>query len=46
MKTILIDLDNTITIDDADQAYKDKLPNKDIIKKLQEYKNQNWKIVV
>lgn len=46
MKSIIVDLDNTITIEDPCKAYMDKLPNLSMIEKLNKYKNENWKIVI
>ena len=46
MKKIIIDLDNTLTIEDPKVKYEDKKPNIGMIKKLMEYKNENWEIII
>ena len=45
MNKIVIDLDGTITIDDA-RSYADKLPNSAVIQKMKEYKNAGFQIVI
>ncbi|EAW7389077.1 TPA: capsular biosynthesis protein [Campylobacter jejuni] len=44
MKTLLIDLDGTLTIDEENVDYIDKKPNIILIKTLKEYKKQDFKI--
>ncbi|MGK0366908.1 MAG: capsule biosynthesis phosphatase [Thermoproteota archaeon] len=44
--TIVIDLDNTITIDDKVVSYEFKKPNKAIIKKMKEYASQGYRIII
>ncbi|HED6775952.1 TPA: HAD-IIIC family phosphatase [Campylobacter jejuni] len=44
MKTLLIDLDGTLTIDEEHVNYIDKKPNFDLIQTLKEYKKQGFKI--
>lgn len=44
MKTLLIDLDGTLTIDEENVDYIDKKPNLDLIQTLKEYKKQGFKI--
>lgn len=44
MKTLLIDLDGTLTIDEENVDYIDKKPNFDLIQTLKEYKKQGFKI--
>nr|WP_251821347.1 HAD hydrolase family protein [Campylobacter jejuni] len=44
MKTLLIDLDGTLTIDEEHVDYIDKKPNFDLIQTLKKYKKQGFKI--
>lgn len=44
-KTIIIDLDGTIALDD-NLPYTDKYPNLPLVKKLKAYKKQGFKIVI
>ncbi|OHE73580.1 MAG: hypothetical protein A2Y14_02955 [Verrucomicrobia bacterium GWF2_51_19] len=44
-KTLVIDLDNTITIDDA-RPYSEKLPNTAVIEKMRLYKEKGYNIVI
>ena len=37
-KKIIIDLDNTITIENQEKSYQDKEPNIKVINKLRDYK--------
>ena len=46
MRRIIVDLDNTITIDDPNTPYENKTPNIPIINKLTDYKNANWEIII
>ena len=46
MSKIIIDLDNTITIDSSSIEYSKKLPNLNIIQKLREYKQQGFEIII
>lgn len=46
MKNLIIDLDATLTIDEEQVAYKDKRPNVALIKKLEIYKAQGFKIII
>lgn len=46
MKNLIIDLDATLTIDEEQVAYKDKRPNLALIKKLENYKAQGFKIII
>ena len=43
---LVIDLDNTITIDESDVSYPDKKPNREVIKKLQDFKEAGWEIII
>lgn len=45
MKTLVVDLDGTITID-SDCEYDNKPANKEVVKKLLEYKKSGFKIVI
>lgn len=45
-KKIIIDLDNTLTIESADKDYANKTPNLIVIEKLNEYKRNGFDIVV
>lgn len=44
MKTLLIDLDGTLTIDEENVDYIDKKPNFALIQTLKDYKKQGFKI--
>ncbi len=44
--TIIIDLDNTITIDNKSLSYDQKRPRVDVIKKMKEYKKLGFKIII
>lgn len=44
MKTLLIDLDGTLTIDEDNVDYIDKKPNFALIQTLKDYKKQGFKI--
>ena len=46
MEKIIIDLDNTITIENQDKSYQDKDPNKKVINKLREYKKMGFEIII
>ena len=46
MKKIICDLDNTITIDSSSNNYEQKLPNSQLIKKLKDYQNQGYEIII
>ena len=46
VKRIVIDLDNTLTIEEPDICYKDKKPNWPVIHKLIEYKSAGFEIVI
>lgn len=45
MKKLVVDLDNTITLGDT-KDYKNVSPNIELIKKLREYKNNGFEIVI
>lgn len=45
MKTLIVDLDGTITIDN-DCEYDNKLVNKEMIERLIEYKAMGFKIII
>ncbi|WP_239816880.1 HAD hydrolase family protein [Campylobacter sp. RM5004] len=45
MKTLIVDLDGTITID-TDYEYENKPVNKEMLKKLIEYKRMGFKIII
>lgn len=46
MKRLVLDLDDTITINDSKRAYSDQLPNLEVIKKLRAYKEMGFEIVI
>lgn len=46
MSRIVIDLDNTITIDGSATAYSDKLPNLELVARLRQYRDQGFEIVI
>ncbi|MBZ7938136.1 HAD hydrolase family protein [Campylobacter molothri] len=46
MKTIIIDLDGTLTIDDDKVDYCDKNPNLALIETIKEYKKMGFKITI
>ncbi|MFB1645184.1 HAD hydrolase family protein [Campylobacter molothri] len=46
MKTIIIDLDGTLTIDDDKVDYCDKNPNLALIETIREYKKMGFKITI
>jgi len=46
LKNLIIDLDNTLTIDDKNVSYEDKKPNLALIEKLKLYKKQGFKITI
>jgi len=46
MKKIVIDLDGTLTLDDASRSYPDKPPNDAIIMRLREYREQGFSIAI
>lgn len=43
---LVVDLDNTITIDDPKVSYENKTPNLSIINKIKEFKAAGWEIVI
>lgn len=45
-KSIIIDLDDTISIDSSSELYPDKLPNIAVVEKLREYSREGFKIVI
>ena len=46
MKNIIVDLDNTISIKKNKKSYVNSIPNIELIKKLKEYKNNGFKIII
>lgn len=46
MKRLVFDLDDTLTINNPNLAYPDKLPNHQVIEKLKEYKKQGFEIII
>ena len=46
MKKIIIDLDGTLTIDDKNLPYEDKPPQEEVIKRLRQYKELGFSIVI
>lgn len=45
-KVIVLDLDGTICEIDKNKEYKDLNPVSDVVKKMKEYKNLGWKIII
>lgn len=45
-KSIIIDLDNTISIDSSSERYSEKRPNVDVVEKLREYSQEGFRIVI
>lgn len=45
-RVLVVDLDNTITIEDSNTAYPDKKPNLALIKKLQDYSKDGFTIYI
>ena len=43
---IIIDLDNTITIDESDVTYENKKVNKEVVQKLEKFKSLGFEIVI
>ncbi len=43
---LVIDLDDTITIEDPHVPYPDKTPNVDVIQKMQEFHDAGWEIII
>ena len=46
MKRLVVDLDGTLTVDAPGVAYEDKAPNRALIEKLREYKQQGFEIAI
>jgi len=46
MKRLVLDLDDTLTINQSGCAYIDQKPNLEMIKKVQEYKDLGFEIVI
>jgi len=46
MKKLVIDLDGTLTIDDPSVGYEDKLPNRELVAKLADYKRDGFEIII
>ena len=46
MNKIIIDIDNTITINSSSKSYREKKPNHDLIKKMHEYKDAGFEIIL
>lgn len=46
MGTLIVDLDNTITIDSSSSDYSNKAPNTEVIAKLKEMKSLGYKIII
>jgi capsule biosynthesis phosphatase len=45
MKTLVVDLDGTITVD-SNLEYSEKVPNKLVVAKLREYKEKGYQIII
>lgn len=46
MPTIVIDLDGTLTLDDAAASYSEKAPNPQVVAKLREYHAEGFSIAI
>lgn len=46
MRRLIIDLDDTITVNNADRSYRDKEPDLTIVSKLREYQKLGFEIVI
>lgn len=46
MKSIIIDLDDTLTVHNSSDSYELKLPNYEVLKKLKEYKELGFEIII
>lgn len=46
MPTIVMDLDGTLTVDDASLPYADRLPNTAVVEKLREYRAAGFEIAI
>jgi capsule biosynthesis phosphatase len=46
VKKIIVDVDNTLTIDSSSNSYNLKIPNKALIEKLKVYKNNGYEIIL
>jgi capsule biosynthesis phosphatase len=46
MKRLVVDMDGTITRDDADQSYADREPNADVVAQVRAYHNLGYTIVI
>jgi capsule biosynthesis phosphatase len=46
MPTIVMDLDGTLTIDDASRPYSDRQPNGAVVEKLREYRAAGFSIAI
>jgi capsule biosynthesis phosphatase len=45
-RTLVVDLDGTLTIDDPARGYADKVPNLEVVRKVQEYARKGYEIVI
>jgi capsule biosynthesis phosphatase len=46
MKRLVVDLDGTITVDNPNVSYIDRIPNSELVTRLREYKELGFEIVV
>lgn len=46
MSTIIVDLDGTLTVDDGDRDYPEKMPNLQVVQQLRAYREQGFTIAV
>ncbi len=46
IKKIIVDVDNTLTIDSSSNSYNLKIPNKALIEKLKVYKKNGYEIIL
>lgn len=45
-KKIIVDIDDTLTFHNSNESYEKKLPRKDLIKKLKEYRKSGYEIIL
>lgn len=46
IKKIIVDVDDTLTINKSSKDYKNKLPRLDVISKLNEYRDKGYEIII
>lgn len=43
---LIVDVDNTLTIHESSKLYSEKTPNRELIRKLNEYRNNGFEIIL